>query len=110
MADHDILGHLLLPAAALVELALLAGARLGADTVEELLIGSPLSLPASGGVALQVQIGGPDAEGRRSLSVHSRPQDAALGSPGPVTPTAPSWLPMSRLSRLRTPNRPPTPW
>ncbi|MGW1659451.1 polyketide synthase dehydratase domain-containing protein, partial [Streptomyces atratus] len=42
---------------------------------------APLVLPERGGVALQVAVGGPDDEGRRSVRVHSRRESAAVDAP-----------------------------
>ncbi|AKJ08823.1 hypothetical protein ABB07_01865 [Streptomyces incarnatus] len=81
LADHAIAGHTLLPAAALVDLALHTGGRLGAPTVTELLIEAPLTLPETGSVQLRVHAGAADTDGRRALTVHSRPDDADPGTP-----------------------------
>ncbi|WP_370419767.1 SDR family NAD(P)-dependent oxidoreductase [Streptomyces sp. QH1-20] len=79
LADHTVDGTVLLPGAAFVELALRAGDEAGCDVVEELTLQTPLALP-TGGVRLQVTVGGPDERGRRPLAVHSRAEDA--GDPG----------------------------
>ncbi len=72
LADHAVLGSVLLPGAAFMDLALHAASRAGCDQVEELTLEAPLVLPEQGAVDVQVVIGDPDAEGRRSLEVHSR--------------------------------------
>ncbi|MEV7779267.1 type I polyketide synthase [Kitasatospora sp. NPDC088351] len=71
-ADHAIAGTLLIPGTALVEMALHAGAALGCERLEELALQAPLVLPDEGALQLQITVGGPDGEGRRSLAVHSR--------------------------------------
>ncbi|WP_394620185.1 SDR family NAD(P)-dependent oxidoreductase [Lentzea sp. JNUCC 0626] len=71
LAEHEVLGEVLLPGAAFAELALCAGAELGCPVVEELTLGAPLVL--RGQVALRVTVG-PPAEGR-SVAVHSRSSD-----------------------------------
>ncbi|MEU5808948.1 type I polyketide synthase [Streptomyces sp. NPDC047718] len=71
-ADHAVAGTLLVPGTALVELALHAGAALGCEHVEELVLQAPLVLPDAGALQLQITVGGPDAEGRRPVAVHSR--------------------------------------
>ncbi|WP_433335407.1 SDR family NAD(P)-dependent oxidoreductase [Spirillospora sp. CA-294931] len=76
LTDHRILGTVPLPGTAFVELALHAAERTGCPVIEELTIEAPLMVPENGGVALQVLVGGPDDEGRRSVEVHSRPDDA----------------------------------
>ncbi|GAA3435943.1 type I polyketide synthase [Kutzneria kofuensis] len=75
LADHTVFGTVLLPGAALIELALHAGGQVGCDAVEELTLAAPLVIPADAdaGVAVQVLVGAPDESGRRSVSVHSSP-------------------------------------
>ncbi|MER7056634.1 type I polyketide synthase [Streptomyces sp. NPDC000351] len=71
-ADHAVAGTLLVPGTALVELALHAGAALGCEHLEELALQAPLVLPDEGALQLQITVGGPDADGRRPIAVHSR--------------------------------------
>ncbi|MFF7353950.1 type I polyketide synthase [Streptomyces filipinensis] len=75
LADHAVLGTVLLPGTAFVELAAHAAAETGCDLVEELTLQAPLVLPEQVGVALQVLVGAQDDSGRRPLSVHSRAGD-----------------------------------
>ncbi|GAA2357604.1 hypothetical protein GCM10009854_40110 [Saccharopolyspora halophila] len=72
LADHVVLGQVLLPGAALVELAIRAGDEVGCDRVEELTMAAPLVLPEQGSVQLQVSVGDADESGRRSVAVFSR--------------------------------------
>ncbi|THA71791.1 SDR family NAD(P)-dependent oxidoreductase [Streptomyces sp. A0958] len=72
-ADHTIAGVTLLPGTALVELALRAGTETGCGLVEELTLQSPLVLPETGGVDLQVVVAPADASGRRTVECFSRP-------------------------------------
>ncbi|QRX89543.1 type I polyketide synthase [Streptomyces noursei] len=73
LADHVVLGSVLVPGTALVELVLRAADEVGCDLLEELTLAAPLVLPASGsGVQVQVWLGEPDGSGRRSASVHAR--------------------------------------
>ncbi|MFJ7215323.1 SDR family NAD(P)-dependent oxidoreductase [Amycolatopsis sp. NPDC098790] len=81
LAGHAIGGAVLFPGTAFVDLAVDAGDRAGRPQVEELTLGTPLVLPGSGGVRLQVLTGAPDESGACSLTVHSRPEDAAPDSP-----------------------------
>ncbi|WP_251064972.1 type I polyketide synthase, partial [Streptomyces sp. ISL-44] len=76
IADHTIAGVTLLPGTAFVELALRAAAETGCALVEELTLQSPLVLPASGAVAIQVVVAAADADGRRALACYSRPDGA----------------------------------
>ncbi|MFK0296995.1 SDR family NAD(P)-dependent oxidoreductase [Streptomyces sp. NPDC090442] len=73
LADHAVRGTVLLPGTAYLELALHAGHQLGCDAVEELTLETPLTLPGTGGVQLQVSVESEDESGRRALFVHSRP-------------------------------------
>jgi acyl transferase domain-containing protein/acyl-coenzyme A synthetase/AMP-(fatty) acid ligase/acyl carrier protein len=75
LADHSIAGSVLLPGAAYVEMALAAGAELGAETLEELVQEAPLEIPPAGAVQVQLAVGEADEEGRRALSIHSRLED-----------------------------------
>ncbi|MCM4084180.1 type I polyketide synthase [Paractinoplanes hotanensis] len=81
LADHAILGSAVLPGTAMVELALRAGEQTGAPVLEELTVQAPLTVPASGGVALQVVTGAADHSGRRPVTVHSRAEDALPDDP-----------------------------
>ncbi|MCP2342727.1 SDR family NAD(P)-dependent oxidoreductase [Actinomadura rupiterrae] len=78
LADHTVLGSVLLPGTAYVELAVRAGDEVGCGGVEELTLHAPLVLPELGGVQMQVAVGGPDVSGRRSVAVYSRADDAPL--------------------------------
>ncbi len=72
LADHVVLGVVLLPGTAFVELALHAGREAGCPVVGELTLQAPLVLPERGGVVLQLSVGELDGDGRRSLVIHSR--------------------------------------
>ncbi|MDH6134261.1 acyl transferase domain-containing protein/acyl carrier protein [Kitasatospora sp. MAA4] len=73
LADHKVLGRVLLPGTAFVELALQAGAEAGAAHLEELTLEAPLILTERGSTQFQVAVGAPDETGGRSFTVHSRP-------------------------------------
>ncbi|MFB9339707.1 type I polyketide synthase, partial [Actinoplanes octamycinicus] len=75
LAEHAVLGSVLVPGTAFVDFALHVGDRLGCGTVEELTLRAPLVLPPAGGVRLQVVVEAADSEGRRAIAVHSRPDD-----------------------------------
>ncbi|WP_345329034.1 polyketide synthase dehydratase domain-containing protein, partial [Kitasatospora aburaviensis] len=78
LADHAVMGSVLLPGTAFVELALHAGAQADSPHVEELTLEAPLVIPAEGSVQVQVTVGEPDGDGRRPVAVHSRiPGDLA---------------------------------
>ncbi|WP_344551260.1 type I polyketide synthase, partial [Streptomyces spororaveus] len=73
LADHAVGGQVLLPGTAFVELALHAGDRSGCGVLDELTLEAPLFLPERGAVQLQVAVKAPEADGRRTVTVLSRP-------------------------------------
>ncbi|MFE6776904.1 type I polyketide synthase [Streptomyces sp. NPDC057702] len=73
LADHVVLDTVVVPGTAYLELALYAGQLTGCPGVDELDQESPLILPADGAVRVQLSVGAPDGDGRRSLAVFSRP-------------------------------------
>ncbi|WP_456237922.1 type I polyketide synthase [Nocardia terrae] len=75
IADHTTYGVVLVPSAALMEMLLVAGERLGCDTVHELTLETPILPPADGEVELQVVVREPDSAGRRSFTFHYRLAD-----------------------------------
>ena len=105
LVDHTIAGTVLVPGTAFVELALRAAFAAGAAGVGELTLQAPLVLPAQGAVEVQVAVGGEDARGRRTLTVHARPAGAdptpwtlhatghTTGHPAPHSAAASSGLP-----------------
>jgi len=76
LADHAVLGEIVLPGTAYVELAGYAGGLLGTAEIEELTLHAPLVLPEGGAVAIRVMVGAVDEDGRRSVTVHGRIDDA----------------------------------
>jgi NADPH:quinone reductase-like Zn-dependent oxidoreductase len=84
LADHAVSGSVLLPGTALVELALQAGDAIGCTRLEELVLQTPLHLPAHSRVDLQVVVRAPEEDATmaprrelRPIAVYSRPADAA---------------------------------
>ncbi|MGW1143224.1 polyketide synthase dehydratase domain-containing protein, partial [Streptomyces zhihengii] len=77
LADHAVSGTVLVPGAALVEMAVGAADRTGAERLDELVLEAPLVLPASGALRVQVAVGGLDELGRRPVTIHTRAEDAA---------------------------------
>ncbi|MFE2851118.1 SDR family NAD(P)-dependent oxidoreductase [Streptomyces lavendulae] len=75
LADHAVMGTVFVPGTAFVELAVRAGDQVGCAHLDELTIEAPLVLPEDGAVQLQVAVGPVDADGRRSLTFHSRQAD-----------------------------------
>ncbi len=76
LAEHAVLGTVLLPGTALVDLALRAGEQAGCPRLEELVLQAPLTLPEQGGLRLQVAVGAPGGDGDRSFTVYSQPESA----------------------------------
>ncbi|MEA5367271.1 SDR family NAD(P)-dependent oxidoreductase [Amycolatopsis sp., V23-08] len=72
LAGHVVGGDVLFPGTGFLELALHAGAETGCPAVEELTLGAPLVLSAPAEV--QVVVTPPDDDGRRAVTVHSRPE------------------------------------
>ncbi|MGQ4415761.1 type I polyketide synthase, partial [Streptomyces sp. SAS_269] len=98
LADHDVLGTVMLPGTAYVELAVRAGEEAGCPVVDELTIEAVLPVPARGAVAIQAMVGGADEHDRRSFAVYSRQEGAgpdvpwtrhATGVLAPAESTAP---------------------
>ncbi|MCX4723209.1 type I polyketide synthase [Streptomyces sp. NBC_01306] len=79
LGDHRLGETILFPATGFVELALRAGDQVGCDVLEELTLQAPLVLAEDQGTQIQAVVAGPDASGRRSLSVYSRAEDASGG-------------------------------
>ncbi|MFD6992956.1 type I polyketide synthase [Streptomyces sp. NPDC059943] len=107
LADHTVAGVALLPGSAFVELAVQAADRAGCAGIDELTLERPLVLAADGAVHIQVVAGAPDGTGRRTVTVHARPDapDAAdapwnrhatgflLPEAPPVPDPLPAWPP-----------------
>ncbi|MEU5561581.1 type I polyketide synthase, partial [Streptomyces globisporus] len=77
LADHAVSGVVLVPGTGLVELVVRAGDEVGCGVVEELVIEAPLVVPESGGVRVQVAVGGLDEGGARAVTVYSASEDTA---------------------------------
>ncbi|KPI05019.1 6-methylsalicylic acid synthase, 6-deoxyerythronolide-B synthase [Actinobacteria bacterium OK074] len=81
LVDHAVGGTAVLPGTAYLDLALLAGHRVGCDRVTELTLVEPLLLAPGQAVALQLRLGAADSDGNRPLGVHARPADATPDRP-----------------------------
>ncbi|MFJ1751300.1 SDR family NAD(P)-dependent oxidoreductase, partial [Streptomyces sp. NPDC088116] len=75
LADHAVLGSVLLPGTAFVDLAVHAGDRVGCAVVDELTLQAPLLLSEQGGVRVQIRVAEPDEDGRRVVGIFSRADD-----------------------------------
>ncbi|ORB52768.1 type I polyketide synthase [Mycobacterium persicum] len=79
LADHAVSGVVVFPGTGVVELAIRAGDEVGCPVVDELTLRTPLLVPASGSVAVQVVVGAAAEPSERSVSVYSR-ADVDAGS------------------------------
>ncbi|MDQ0957039.1 acyl transferase domain-containing protein/acyl carrier protein [Streptomyces sp. B4I13] len=73
LADHTVLGQVILPATGYLDLAVHVGDRTGCGHLSELTLLSPLVVPAEGAAHLQVTVEAADGQGRRAFAVWSRP-------------------------------------
>ncbi|MFI7663622.1 SDR family NAD(P)-dependent oxidoreductase [Micromonospora parva] len=73
LADHMIMDTVLLPATAIVELALQAGEQVACEVLVELVLDAPLVLDERAALQLQMTLEEPDESGRRAFVLHSRP-------------------------------------
>ncbi|MFJ3219861.1 SDR family NAD(P)-dependent oxidoreductase [Kitasatospora sp. NPDC086801] len=80
LGDHDVLGTVILPGTAYVELAVRAGEEIGCDVVEELTIETVMPISAAGGTAIQVVVDTAAEDGRCSFAVYSRPDGTSTGT------------------------------
>ncbi|MFI7650771.1 type I polyketide synthase [Micromonospora sp. NPDC049460] len=93
LAEHVVWDSVVVPGAALVEMVLHAGAQVGCDALDELTLEAPLTLAEQGARAVQVKLGRADDEGRRPVTIHSRPAADPEGkwdrhATGVLAPTA----------------------
>ncbi|WP_343869269.1 type I polyketide synthase, partial [Dactylosporangium roseum] len=90
LGQHRVLGTVLLAGTVLVEWALRAADEVGCSGVEELTLRAPLTLPASGGLPIQVVVDPAEADGRRPVRIYSRAEAGwVCHAEGILTPEAP---------------------
>ncbi len=82
LAGHAVMGAVLLPGTAFLELALHAGRQAGCGRVGELTLEAPLILPEQGDVQIQLSIGEAGEAGARPVAIHARSQGVAGDTPG----------------------------
>ena len=75
LADHAVLGTVLVSGTTFVELAGAAGARVGSAQVVDLTLENPLPLEENDSVELQVVVGGRGEDERRAVAVFARSAD-----------------------------------
>ncbi|MEU8151962.1 SDR family NAD(P)-dependent oxidoreductase, partial [Nonomuraea sp. NPDC048901] len=101
LADHRVRNRLVVPGTMFVDLAIRAGDEVGLPTLDELVIETPLALPAEGEVQLQVRVDAPDEAGRRPFAVHARAVESGpwtrhahgLLTSGSAVPASSPWTP-----------------
>jgi acyl transferase domain-containing protein/acyl carrier protein len=81
LSDHAVMGAVVLPGTAYLDLALHVGGELGVDCVTELTLEAPLVVEEHSAVLVQVSVGDPDESGGRTLDVYSRPAEMSEGAP-----------------------------
>ncbi|WP_260867609.1 SDR family NAD(P)-dependent oxidoreductase [Streptomyces sp. SAJ15] len=72
--DHMVFGMVLVPGVALVEMALAAGREVDCPVLEELVLEAPLVLEDESARQVQVTVGPAGEDGRREVTVFSRPE------------------------------------
>ena len=80
LADHALMGVVLLPGSAFLELALHACRQVGCEAVGELTFEAPLMLGEQTAVQLQVAVGEPDENAQRTVTVYSRLEESPSDS------------------------------
>jgi acyl carrier protein len=80
LADHVVSGMVLVPAAAMVELLLRAGAEIGCNVLREFLILEPLPLDEPEGVHLEVVVSELQPDDSRHVEVYARGEHADLAA------------------------------
>ncbi|QFU87508.1 type I polyketide synthase [Amycolatopsis sp. YIM 10] len=106
LADHRVLGSVIFPGTGFVELAVRAGDQAGCPVLDELTLLTPLVLPETGAVRIQVVVGGAGDAGAREVRVFSRAEGAAEDEPwlrhatgtvsaGSLEAVAEPWPPMN---------------
>ncbi len=85
LTDHAVRGVVLVPGAALVELALRAGVEAGCEHLDDLTMANPLVLPEQGALRVHVIVSPAADDGRRAVAIYSQPDDGADGADEPWT-------------------------
>ncbi|WP_228083590.1 type I polyketide synthase [Streptomyces profundus] len=75
LGDHVVMGTVILPGTAFVELAFHAALAVGQDEIAELVLNAPVTFGSRGAVLLQVVVGPEDRAGGRTLTLRSRAEE-----------------------------------
>ncbi len=81
LADHMVLGRVVVPGTAFAELAMRAGDEVGFGTLDDLTVSTPLVVPDTGAVQIQVRVAETEDAGRRTVTVHARPDETGGDAP-----------------------------
>ncbi|MER6961999.1 acyltransferase domain-containing protein, partial [Streptomyces sp. NPDC000618] len=85
---HRVAGSVVLPGAAVVDVAIRAADETGCQVLEELVLETPLRIPEHGAVRVQVRVEQAETSETYGLSIHSRPADADSAEPWTRNATA----------------------
>ncbi|MFF7976636.1 SDR family NAD(P)-dependent oxidoreductase [Streptomyces sp. NPDC007905] len=92
VGDHVVMGLVIVPGTAWVELTAAAGRRVGTPVVDELVMEAPLLLEEGTTAQLRVTVGAADEDGRREVAVFARPEADDDEEQGETTCHARGWL------------------
>ncbi|MGR4885003.1 SDR family NAD(P)-dependent oxidoreductase, partial [Streptomyces sp. LARHCF249] len=73
LSDHKVFDTVLLPGTGILDMVLTAAERVGATGIDTLTLTTPLVLPDTGALRVQVAVTGTDADGCRQATVHTHP-------------------------------------
>ncbi|MDW6064104.1 acyltransferase domain-containing protein [Streptomyces sp. FXJ1.4098] len=82
LGDHRVLGTVLVPGTAFVDLVCWAGHRVGCGALRELTLATPLALAQDVAVRVRLVLGAPDDTGCRPVALYSQPDGADEGTDG----------------------------
>ncbi|GAA1084851.1 type I polyketide synthase [Nocardiopsis metallicus] len=120
-AEHRVLGRVMFPGTALLDLVARAGRSVGGDTVADLVLEAPLTLGRDGTAEIQIIVAARDVLGHREVNVYARrgarddtpwiryasgsvtgarPADAAAGDTAPETGDGLGTLPPEGAERI----------
>ncbi|HRI69317.1 MAG TPA: type I polyketide synthase, partial [Polyangium sp.] len=88
LGDHVVFDNVLVPGAALLELAFAAARHVDLEYLDDMTLEAPLVVPQKGAVRVQVLIGPPNERSQRAITVFSRDENASEQSPWTRNATA----------------------
>ncbi|QKV96312.1 SDR family NAD(P)-dependent oxidoreductase [Streptomyces sp. NA02950] len=90
--DHVVMGAIVVPGVALVEMSLAAGREVGCDVLDELVIEAPLALEETAARQIQIIVGHAEEDGRREFVIFSRPESDDADEQREATCHGRGWL------------------